>query len=684
MRRGKAAQGSLANIVEVPLDVFAEIASYLHPLDILSLARSTKYFRKLIMQPSAKHIWHAAGRNVPGLPECPPHLSEPAYAALIFQKTCSICGTTVPRNPDPWLYVRLCPDCIHKNVVGHWLIPDVVQPYVPSSTYLIKRPSGAYSLRTDVNFVTNKLIELAGSGDSVVAERWRAQRREDIESRKTYSTKFGTFLLETLMRRGHEQDELIQQRVDAIHARLIEHGWGAVDFNITYLPLMRSWEKLVEVAKPLTDRTWTNLYPKLKPILEANRRHREEQERQQRLATRLTLVNQFLENARGDQRPYIQLATDSETASASVVGEKLNLPAPDIKSMKELQFISEMLYESRDLTAEETSAKLESLRPKFDHAVLWWRRDLEEELVGIASDDDPFSLLMPGRHRLRDKTRPNRWINDKRTIVPTSATFTAESNEHVHDDTRRLLRADTVFGISGSPSLCFYPEVVYELERKLDSDSNISRYVKRSRVYQDDYESDELKRLNTSLLRFDQPVHEIAEELLRRLGRPDAAYLEMKALGRRFVCERCWNKRPMEWAEMLNHYDLEYRLHGTRSDFYKRRQLDITYYNLHDLGDGYEEDDGVVRPEVDLAAKNIIERLSVRVLTEDEAVSVVWPPPSPLVGCRLCKMVPPGFGEVNCLPKGSRETIEEHLREAHAVTTADLLEEACFEIEESN
>ena len=40
-----------------------------------------------------------------------------------------------------------------------------------------------------------------------------------------------------------------------IHSRLIEHGWEAVDFNITHLPLVRSWEKLVEVAKPLTDRS---------------------------------------------------------------------------------------------------------------------------------------------------------------------------------------------------------------------------------------------------------------------------------------------------------------------------------------------------------------------------------------------------------------------------------------------
>lgn len=52
---------------------------------------------------------------------------------------------------------------------------------------IIKRPSGAYSLRRDVNFVTNKLIELAGSGNPGASERWKAQQREDIEGRKIVS-----------------------------------------------------------------------------------------------------------------------------------------------------------------------------------------------------------------------------------------------------------------------------------------------------------------------------------------------------------------------------------------------------------------------------------------------------------------------------------------------------------------
>lgn len=158
---------------------------------------------------------------------------------------------------------------------------------------------------------------------------------------------------------------------------------------------------------------WTKLYPKLEPILEANRRHRREQERQQRVATRITLVNQFLENATGDERPYVQLAIDSGAAGATVAGDRVNLPVPDIKSMKELGFISGMLDGYRDLTTEGTLNKLEEIRPKFNRAVLWWRRALEDTLVKIASEDDLDSVLMPGRKRARDKTKPRRWVWDE-------------------------------------------------------------------------------------------------------------------------------------------------------------------------------------------------------------------------------------------------------------------------------
>ncbi|KAF8600703.1 hypothetical protein BDV93DRAFT_447065, partial [Ceratobasidium sp. AG-I] len=96
--RGK--QGRLEGLMNMPIDIFTEIARYLMPGDIITLARSNKFFRTLLMHRSAAHLWHGAMRNVPNLPPCPPGMSEPGYLTLVFSRTCSVSAvfTLLGRN----------------------------------------------------------------------------------------------------------------------------------------------------------------------------------------------------------------------------------------------------------------------------------------------------------------------------------------------------------------------------------------------------------------------------------------------------------------------------------------------------------------------------------------------------------------------------------------------------------
>ncbi|KAL5490579.1 hypothetical protein ACEPAI_5412 [Sanghuangporus weigelae] len=81
--RKNAKRGRLSLLLQMPADVFHEIARNLSPEDILNLARSTKSWPKLLMSRDSKPVWRAARENV-GLPECPEDLSEPQYADLVF------------------------------------------------------------------------------------------------------------------------------------------------------------------------------------------------------------------------------------------------------------------------------------------------------------------------------------------------------------------------------------------------------------------------------------------------------------------------------------------------------------------------------------------------------------------------------------------------------------------------
>ena len=60
-----------------------KIAGHLSPDDLLRLARTTKRIRDILMSKYSKHIWVAARKTL-GVPDCPPDLSEPHYADLLF------------------------------------------------------------------------------------------------------------------------------------------------------------------------------------------------------------------------------------------------------------------------------------------------------------------------------------------------------------------------------------------------------------------------------------------------------------------------------------------------------------------------------------------------------------------------------------------------------------------------
>lgn len=68
-----------------------QIMKYLMPLDLVNLTRTSRDFRRFLLARSALPLWRTARENAVGLPPCPPHLSEPAYANLAFSSHCHVC-----------------------------------------------------------------------------------------------------------------------------------------------------------------------------------------------------------------------------------------------------------------------------------------------------------------------------------------------------------------------------------------------------------------------------------------------------------------------------------------------------------------------------------------------------------------------------------------------------------------
>ncbi|KAF5341658.1 hypothetical protein D9611_002145 [Ephemerocybe angulata] len=139
----------------LPFDLLSEIYALLHPVDLLQLARTSKVFRKVLMnrQASRKMIWMPALASIRGLPPCPKDLAEPRYINLLLESTCDGCSVTASRssiNTRVWKhltnYSQTCGGpggCDFPNFVDPHELPDDLpedfETMVPASCYTFRR-----------------------------------------------------------------------------------------------------------------------------------------------------------------------------------------------------------------------------------------------------------------------------------------------------------------------------------------------------------------------------------------------------------------------------------------------------------------------------------------------------------------------------------------------------------------
>ena len=100
-------------LFRLPLEILAEILSYTHPPELLSLARTSKHFFGILCDPGSSFMWKRARIDPDFLfviPDPPPNMPEPAYAAMIFDSgKCYICQRYSSRMCRSFAFrARLC------------------------------------------------------------------------------------------------------------------------------------------------------------------------------------------------------------------------------------------------------------------------------------------------------------------------------------------------------------------------------------------------------------------------------------------------------------------------------------------------------------------------------------------------------------------------------------------------
>ncbi|KAI1783155.1 hypothetical protein LXA43DRAFT_1047721 [Ganoderma leucocontextum] len=278
-----------------------QILSHLPPLDVLRMARASMAFRKMLMSRTSRHIWIASRRNaVPPLPECPNNLSEPRYAAVLFERTCQNCGASRSMNVDYAVFVRLCDNCwmarVRKGGVlaydsGLYYDPDfmkLVFSLLPSAPYEVYKPFTSNPLarttgdrpikqnehmfyhESEFDTIAGEYRKLCSGASTGSMKQFLVQHRIDTRVRLTIFE----WENQTRVSRGEDLKQAKSERRIAIEEKLCDLGFEPKDFPSGN----KEFDKMLDQPRNLTTRIWNNIRPKLLELL------RDEQERRETAA----------------------------------------------------------------------------------------------------------------------------------------------------------------------------------------------------------------------------------------------------------------------------------------------------------------------------------------------------------------------------------------------------------------
>ncbi|KAG8790870.1 hypothetical protein FRC12_010794 [Ceratobasidium sp. 428] len=644
----KGKQGGLRDLMNMPLDIFTEIAYLLNPGDLVSLSRSNKYFRNLLLQRSAVQIWRRAESNMPGLPPCPPGISEPQYAALMFSKTCTLCGASTAVRPDPNLRARLCASCrdtelIQLNKQYHRATDLVsyttdVRPKKKNSQTRASKHT-VFSLRHEVVELYRKQKEFYDAGDKEGLAQWEDDQQRLASARIQHALDIALYLIDVDYSREGELDSMRQQRKERIEERLKALGWTEGDMNFRG-DVGKPWRALVEAPKPLTDRIWSNLRPKLTLMLEENRERNLEYDRKTRRLERRTRVDQFLIQMRYTSHPFEPILaalgievppppnvvglTSIQTAT-TILQSRIEVSNPFPRTHTLLKWGGLNDLSELEMPIEDVVAKLEERTPRILEKVAEWRTTIQRGLVkrlDLGSSQEEAIL------KVKDST---------------------ESTAYLSRDARILLRADSVFKRNDiqdplRPPLrelppCYYPEFVSPYDNTLNE--------RVSDPYRDiDQE------INLDLYTRDLETEVIVKTLLQQLGMQDVTWVELKVMKNIFLCGRCPSKIPRTWRLLIIHYIAALGTWDKAKDSKGEQPTchPVVFNNVHDLKSTYH------KPLVQLLSEE--EALQTAALIN---ASFINGSASSRPLCFLCKAT--GRPEVRL----SQENMAVHMQDVHDV-----------------
>ncbi|KAL1659315.1 hypothetical protein GGF50DRAFT_65506 [Schizophyllum commune] len=250
-------KGSLERLTDMPFDILLEIFSHLDPASLLSITRTTKVLRALLLDKSTIQIWRdslsrvdgAPGTQIPETPgsgppgssmQLPNDLSEPAFTALAFGHHCQFCASPHGSQVLWTARLRYCKNCIPEHFIHAPASGDMnkfafkypilrkpmeAREMIPSIEW---KKSPFYFPKPHVERLNAEYMSLTGDPDALA--KWKKEKKAEYGEAEEFSNRCE--LMEAILsdQRIKKQGEMRKARQASIESRLRALGLGA-DFD---------------------------------------------------------------------------------------------------------------------------------------------------------------------------------------------------------------------------------------------------------------------------------------------------------------------------------------------------------------------------------------------------------------------------------------------------------------------
>lgn len=188
MVRLRGRRGSLKGMMNLSLDLWLEVFTYLKPQDLLALARTSKDIRVFVLNQSQASVWRRAREaESPPIPASTTGLSKLAWISLLYDPSCDLCDAKDVRTIDFTFCIRLCSSCKQIQLMTR---DEIKQKYpgtgifcyqCPSKMITVKppkQPDGGIQWQLERNNRCYVLTDVIA-----IKERWDALNKEEKSKR---------------------------------------------------------------------------------------------------------------------------------------------------------------------------------------------------------------------------------------------------------------------------------------------------------------------------------------------------------------------------------------------------------------------------------------------------------------------------------------------------------------------